>query len=275
MKKSLSLTFLVFLFFLVLSSQVSVAAACKHSAKNLCYVEELAWGGMNSWSDLDGDWAKDSREPRGSCVLVAASFLGGRVVAVGDEGFLSNVLVDEADNWKLSANIIAWLTEYEESDYRILFDSAHNELENINSEDPWLGFSKLAGKLRAEGYTVDDNVDQITWRTLRDCDVLVVNAPNRRFLPSEIAAIVTFVLKGGGLFLMGEWQLSQHQGVAEILNPLAANFGIRFNEDTVCDPDDYWISDPRYPIIYVFANHPIFTDINEIYYYIGCSVERR
>ena len=99
-----------------------MAAACKHSAKNLCYVEELAWGGMNSWSDLDGDWAKDSREPCGPCVLVAASFFGGRVVAVGDEGFLSNVLVDNADNWKLGANIITWLAEDEGNNHRILFD---------------------------------------------------------------------------------------------------------------------------------------------------------
>jgi hypothetical protein len=230
---------------------------------------------MNSWSDLDGDWAKDPREPRGPCVLVAASFFRGRVVAVGDEGFLSNVLVDEADNWKLGANIITWLTEYKDNNQRILFDSAHNELEDIDCDDPWLGYSKLAGKLRAEGYIVDRNTDQITWRTLRDCDVLVINAPNKRFFPSEVAAIVTFVLGGGGLFLMGEWRMSQHQGVAETLNPLAVNFGIRFNEDTVCDPDNYWISDPRYPIIHVFANHPVLTDINEIYYYIGCSVERR
>jgi hypothetical protein len=43
----------------------------------------------------------------------------------------------------------------------------------------------------------------------------------------------------------------------------------------VCDPDNYWVSNLRYPIIHVFANHPVLTDINEIYYYLGCSVERR
>ncbi len=251
-----------------------MAAACGFPAKNFYLAKELAWGGVNSWSDVDGDWAKDSGEKTSPCVMVAVNYFLGRVIAVGDEGFLSNVLINESENGELGLRIIDWLAGAEMSSHRVLFDSAHNEMEDINSEDPWLGYSKLAEKLRAEGYAVDENAGQITLKTLRDCDVLVLNAPNRRFLMSEVAAIVTFVLRGGGLLLMGEWQMSQHQGVAKTLNPLAAQFGVQFREDAVCDPDDYWISDPRYPVIHVFADSPIVENITEIRYYMGCSVKK-
>ncbi|MBS7614474.1 hypothetical protein KEJ18_01895 [Candidatus Bathyarchaeota archaeon] len=103
----------------------------------------------------------------------------------------------------------------------------------------------------------------------------MINAPSKRFHPSEIVAIIHFAHEGEGLFLMGEWHGSQHQGVAEALNPLAAFFGIQFNKDTVCDPDDYWVSDLRYPIIQVFLEHYISTGIERIYYYTGCSFEKR
>jgi len=272
--RTVNLHFLVILAFLLLSSQLFVAeASCKHRFKRFYHFKELAWGDENSWSDIDGDWIQDQEEKLSPCVLVAISFFKGRVIAVGDEGFLSNVLIDEADNLKLGTNIINWLAQACGNNYRVLFDASHNELEDIDSNDPWLGYSKFAERLRGLGYTVEKNTRKIAWSTLRNYDVLVINAPNRSFLPSEIVAIVHFVLNGGGLFLMGEWHMSEHQHVSQTLNPLAAFFGIKFNEDTVCDLDDYWIEGPQYPIICVFADHPVLKGVNEIYYYLGCSIE--
>jgi len=274
--RTVNLHFLVILALLSLSSQFFVTeASCKRQFKRFYHFKELAWGDENSWSDIDGDWIQDPEEKLSPCVLVAISFFKGRVIAVGDEGFLSNVLIDEADNLKLGINIINWLAQARGNNYRILFDASHNELEDINSDDPWLGYSKFAEGLRELGYIVERNTRKIDWSTLHKYDVLVINAPNKRFLPSEIVAIVHFVLNGGGLFLIGEWHMSEHQHVSKTLNPLAAFFGIKFNEDTVCDLDDYWIEGPQYPIIRVFADHPVLKDVNEIYYYLGCSIEKR
>ncbi|MBS7614475.1 hypothetical protein KEJ18_01900 [Candidatus Bathyarchaeota archaeon] len=90
-----------------------VEACWKHPAKDHCNVEKLAWGDDNSWADLDNNGNMGAGETLRPCVLVSISFFEGEVVAAGDEGFLSNVLIDEADNYKLWKNIINWLVKDE------------------------------------------------------------------------------------------------------------------------------------------------------------------
>jgi len=253
LNKKLRLLSVFLLLLASFSPVVQAEASCTGSVRRWYSFRELAWGDMNSWADVDGNWVKDEQEIISPCILVSVTFGRGRVICIGDEGFLSNVLVNEADNLRLGLNIIAWLAEAEGNRHRVLFDSAHNEMQDIGSGDPWRGYSIFAGKLREAGYTVEKNTARITWRTIKRFDVLVINGANKKFLPTEILAIVSFVLNGGGLLLMGEWHMSSQQRVAETLNSIAHWFGVKFGKDTVCDMDNYWPEDhnveapQRYP----------------------------
>lgn len=88
-------------------------------------------------------------------------------------------------------------------------------------------------------YTVDRNLDQaITAQSLESVDVLVLKTPTDRYSESEIDAIVDFVQRGGGLFILGEH--SNVWGSTSFLNPIARRFGFRFRYDCVFDIERKW-----------------------------------
>mmetsp|Transcript_21008 Transcript_21008/g.72580 ORF Transcript_21008/g.72580 Transcript_21008/m.72580 type:complete len:118 (+) Transcript_21008:61-414(+) len=64
------------------------------------------------------------------------------------------------------------------------------------------GFKKLYRRLRASGFKVVANKDDLAANTLDGVDVLVLGAPRERFTREELDCIKDFVAKGGSLCVM-------------------------------------------------------------------------
>jgi len=119
---------------------------------------------------------------------------------------------------------------------------------------------------------------------LETADMLVIAFPQKEFKPEESDVIKEFVMKGGGLFLIGEW--ANLHGVSECLNSLSLQFGLEFRNDRLTDFDDRYARDdeamkgvlgvgkmPYLVKLVDFEDHPITKDVKGIGYLAGCTLE--
>ncbi|MFX1466993.1 MAG: hypothetical protein ACFFA5_11030, partial [Promethearchaeota archaeon] len=88
---------------------------------------------------------------------------------------------------------------------RIVFDNTHEETNSITGE-----YSNAAELLNNKGYLVNKSLEINTDLSivLLNCDVFVVTAPHKTFLPNETQLIETFVANGGNLFLLGDYEFN-------------------------------------------------------------------
>jgi hypothetical protein len=103
--------------------------------------------------------------------------------------------------------------------------------------------------------------------TLDRLDVLIVKTPTSRYEPQEIAAIVRFVERGGGLMLIGEHTDVFHTG--EYLNEISRNFGFTFRYDCLFGIDSPFDELYVRPLI----SHPIAQRMPPLDFEISCSLD--
>ena len=137
---------------------------------------------------------------------------------------------------------------------RVLFDEAHSEAWTIRPELARVmqpahpgdaSFAVAAQALAERDFAVAANVDEpLNERTLESCDVLVVAHPSDpawerttgtgspRFGDDELAAIASFVERGGGLVVLGETEQDKY---GNNVNELLATFDLHLGNDTVQD----------------------------------------
>jgi hypothetical protein len=114
--------------------------------------------------------------------------------------------------------------------------------------------------------------------------------PTVEFTDAEVENIIKFVNNGGGLLLTGEEGNAYNN--ADVLNKVATKFGISFNKDRVIDPvcaqlmgssQKSTVSTtpeevkkvPEFIKITNFREHKITTNIREIAYFAGCSLDTK
>ncbi len=82
-------------------------------------------------------------------------------------------------------------------------------------------------------YHVESRPDSLTADFLKQWDVLVIKTPTSPFSADEIDAVVEFVDRGGGLFLIGDH--TNVFGTSTYLNAIAERFGMYFRYDATYD----------------------------------------
>jgi len=143
----------------------------------------------------------------------------------------------------------------------ILFDESHDERIYLDPTDPnnheiaW-GFSQWRDYLQSKGYKVDKNLNSpITLQLLEQYSVLVIAMPRVAFTTDEIAAINAFVSQGGGLFVIGEYDIAAIWGPYREddyrMNAIIQYYGISFT--TGCTSWD---------TITTINTHPVTTGIS-------------
>ncbi len=103
--------------------------------------------------------------------------------------------------------------------------------------------------------------------TLEQCDVLIIKTPTARYTESEVAAVVEFVERGGGLLMIGD-----HTNVFNMstyLNDVARPFGFSFRNDLL-----FSVSSP-YTQQYVppQAAHPALQHLPPLTFAVSCSID--
>ena len=151
---------------------------------------------------------------------------------------------------------------------RIVFDNTHEETNSITGD-----YNNAAELLNNKGYLVNKSSEIHTDLSLvlLNCDVFVVTAPHKKFLPNETQLIETFVANGGNLFLLGDYEFNST--LTASINSLSSQFGIQFDQELI---EDFYYNDgrPYRPTISSFSKHPIIetTDVQEFTLYNATSI---
>lgn len=86
----------------------------------------LARSGGSAWLDLDGDGVPGRDDPRGAFPWLALERVGeGAVLLLSDPSLLINGMREPADNARIAAGVVAWLTE---DARRVLVDESHRDI---------------------------------------------------------------------------------------------------------------------------------------------------
>jgi hypothetical protein len=103
---------------------------------------------------------------------------------------------------------------------------------------------------------------------LADCDVLVLKTPTHRYSAAEIAAVLAFVKRGGGLLLIGDH--TNLLGMSSFLNEIAAQLGIEFCYDASNAYSSGFFSNYEPP--WLFA-HPIVQGLERVNFLTTCTLK--
>jgi len=129
---------------------------------------------------------------------------------------------------QIIADAIDWLAPRPKG--RILIDLNHD---NWIAPDPWDPYHEyypletFRNGLVSYSYTVDKLFDNLTLARLELCDMLVIPMPNGNFTAAEVEAVRTWVMNGGGLFVLGD--VPSLENVALNSNYLVSPYDISFN----------------------------------------------
>ncbi|MBI4863260.1 MAG: hypothetical protein HY815_23795 [Candidatus Riflebacteria bacterium] len=116
--------------------------------------------------------------------------------------------------------------------------------------------------------TVERPTDLARWLSERPPadQVLCVKCVTRPFTDREIDAVVSFVVQGGSLVLIGDHTDALLMNTS--INPLATRFGIEFRADSTYMLDGDWIMTSAKDL----ARHPALAHLSRFYWANGCTL---
>lgn len=116
-------------------------------------------------------------------------------------------------------------------------------------------------------YDVKVNFDSLTPEVLNSTDVLILKIPTQPYLPEEIEAIVEFVRRGGGVWVIGDH--TNVFGSSSYFNPLLEKFHCHLNFDSVNDLKTGKLSLFTPPPIFA---HPTVLNLPPYLFATSCSI---
>ncbi len=158
---------------------------------------------------------------------------------------------------------------------RLAIDEGHSEwtVTTRRYDTKWYGSESgynyyCMAEYLGHHYALKKTFDTITAEVLDNCDILMLKIPTRPFTQDEIDAIVSFVKKGGSLFLIGDH--TNVFGSSVYLNPIASRFGFKFRYDCLFDIERVFEQVYTRPRI---LPHPIIQRMPPFLFAVSCSIE--
>ncbi|TET43797.1 hypothetical protein E3J62_12185 [candidate division TA06 bacterium] len=158
---------------------------------------------------------------------------------------------------------------------RFVIDEKHSEwtVTTKRYDTKWYGSESgynyyCMAEYLAHHYSLKRNLETITPEMLDSCDVLMVKVPTNSYSEEEIDAIVDFVERGGGLFLIGDH--TNVFGSSVYLNPIASRFGFKFRYDCLFDIERVFEQVYTRPRV---LPHPIIQRMPPFLFAVSCSIE--
>jgi len=117
---------------------------------------------------------------------------------------------------------------------RVAWDVSHQEF----AIEDYYYYSVLKDLLRRHGIYVEE-ISSL-WDVF-GFDVLVLNYPEIPFNREDVGIVKKFLMDGGRVIVLGYYSNRDH--VADTVNSLSMNFGVRMNEDIIVDENNNHNSD--------------------------------
>ncbi len=158
------------------------------------------------------------------------------------------------------------------------FIETHME-EQLSIYDYWhaaVSFDKIG--FRAHLLSPYTGVQKLHPDNLTDLvSVLLITPRDGGSLSNDIDMLLDYVSEGNGMIIAGQGSSSKYQPWArERVNEITSEFGIIFERNTICDPNNPFISDSRYahwPMIDAFSGDEVTDGLDRISYHAGCSLQ--
>jgi hypothetical protein len=158
---------------------------------------------------------------------------------------------------------------------RLLIDELHSDWEWTTEEydTQWYGrrsgynYYSLAEYLKKH-FHVDVTSEPLLGGLLSGFDVVMLKTPTSPLGPAEIDALVEFVRRGGGLWLLGDH--TNVFGTSTYLNQLVRHFGLRLRYDSTYDLRTMGLSVFERPAVFA---HPTVALMPPYLFATSCSVE--
>jgi hypothetical protein len=159
---------------------------------------------------------------------------------------------------------------------RIILDEKHSDWEKseIPFDITWYGNESTynyaaMSKLLSYYYDLDKNLDKdLTKDVLEKYDILLLKNPTYPYTQEETEAILEFVEKGGGVFLMGEH--TNVFGTSVPLNSIGRHFGFAFRFDSVFDMEEKFEQLWHVPKL---MPGPLMQNQKDFLFATSCSIE--
>ncbi|MCL5267496.1 MAG: GldG family protein [Bacteroidetes bacterium] len=157
---------------------------------------------------------------------------------------------------------------------RILIDEGHSDWEWTTQpfDTTWYGerstynYYSMAQYLKYF-YKVDQMSEELSEKLLSHYDILFIKTPTKPFTQTETDAIKEYVGNGGSLLLIGDH--TNVFGITTNLNPIAEEFGMRFQYNAQYDLDGE-LSDYQKPKI---LPHPSVQWLPTFMFATGCTLD--
>jgi hypothetical protein len=135
---------------------------------------------------------------------------------------------------------------------------SHDDSSSKRVDMPGHGIGRFRRALEAQGYEVRKLVTAIRAEIPADCTVVVSASPRTVFLPSESAALRTYLQRGGSVLLLFDLGFELEPGLARLLSDL----GVRIEQEVVIDPLSHYQSDPEMVAVTSYEPHPITRSVS-------------
>ena len=138
------------------------------------------------------------------------------------------------------------------------FTTGHGEASQRETGDGWRKLSNIRKDIQNQSYKLDNLsiTDGLADSVPEDADLLVIASPTQPLMPEEVAAITTWMEKGGQLLVMAD---ARSEGLDELLQWM----GLQRTPGMVLDPKPrlrgappYFIATDRY------GTHPVVTTLS-------------
>ena len=116
-------------------------------------------------------------------------------------------------------------------------------------------------------YDVGVNFEPLSPDVLKDVDVLILKVPTQPYQAAEIDAVVNFVKRGGGLWVIGDH--TNVFGSSSFLNPLLRRFGYRLHYNSTHDLQTGKLSLYEKPPMFA---HPSVVNLPPYLFATSCSM---
>lgn len=143
-----------------------------------------------------------------------------------------------------------------------LSDHSHGDASSKVVETQDHGIGRLRRALEAQGYETRKLITATRPDIPAACSLVILGSPRTLFLPAESAALRAYLAGGGSALLMLDLGFVLEPELAR----LAADLGVRFEQEVVVDPLSHYQSDPEMVAVTGYDPHPITRTVSMTFY---------
>lgn len=138
----------------------------------------------------------------------------------------------------------------------------HGDASSQYIQMPGHGIGRLRRALEAQGYVARKILLATSASVPQDCRILIAANPRTTFLPSESAALESYLQRGGALFAMFDLGFVLEPRLAALMETL----GVRLPQEAVIDPLSHYATDAEMVAVTSYEPGPITRNLSMTFF---------